>query len=111
MAEENGTTNGNGAKTKISGATWVQGGVVVSLLSAAVWVGWAYRNNAATIELLGKEQSASLERMSLQFDNRFNALELKLVDRYTGTDAKFWALRLQQANPTLVVPEPSHESR
>lgn len=121
MTETNGE-NGNGGKTRISGNTWVQGGLVISLLSAAVWVGWAYRNNSATMEalatgqrdaltMLAAEQKLSLERMSLQFDNRFNALELRMIDRFSGTDAKLWALRLQQANPKMVVPEPNHEAR
>lgn len=33
----------------------------------------------------------------------------KVIDRWSGTDMFKWAVKLQQNNPTIKVPDPKHE--
>lgn len=77
-----------------------------TLIVAATWAGWSWRDNAAAMTMMAKDNQAALTEMGFRLDTRFNTLELKMIDRWTGTDMKLWVLRVQQANPTLVFPDP-----
>lgn len=74
-------------ETKIGPAnTWISAGILVAIVAA---VGGA-------------------SRWATRIETRLESIEAKLqaevVDRWTGTDMRFWALRLGDLNPDLEVP-------
>lgn len=54
------------------------------------------------------ETQESTSRSLLLIDQRLGAIEVKLLDRWTGSDMENWALRLQIDNQSLKVPEAKH---
>lgn len=103
-------TNGNGeSRTTLGANSKLTLAFMGTLIGAASWAGWSWRDNAATMAMIAKDNQAALVEMSLRIDNRFNALELKMLDRWTGTDMKLWVLRAQQENKDVHFPDPQHD--
>lgn len=52
-----------------------------------------------------KDSSNEIQALRVEMSNRFDKIESRAADRWTGTQMQLWALQLQLDNPTVRVPK------
>lgn len=93
-------------------------GVAGTALILAAGFGFKAQAQLSTIAQAAQDANAKISDMNAKISavetsltSRLTSFEATMSDRFTKTAAAEWALRMLNANPTFIVPDPRDPSR